>query len=592
MLWSLRNRLIVAYLFIALVPVLLTAVLTLFFATLLYRQFGGYILSQDLRRRVNIVEAGGEQIASALEHAPPSMQEQVAEKIISDQEHTVYDSDLPGLTIEITPQSAHSSKIPAGPKRSFAGFVQQDKRLFLVSVRAVKSPYGERIIHLRAPITSSFLSSLAPELGSVQLVLLDLSAANPADTLELSGQKYQTATTIFDRHRILQSATGFWDADVSGVTRFEALVEGTDGRAQTYRPVLARFTTRPSQLNSMMFASVGDLGLVYVYTLGVLAVLFFLVEIAALITGVVMTRRITSAVDGLYRATQFVQNRDFSHRVKIESRDQLGVLGESFNLMVGDISNFIEEQKRHQRLENEISIAREVQSQLFPQKLPAIQGVQLEAVCKAARMVSGDYYDFIQLNPTTLAIAVADISGKGISAALLMASLQASLRSLLLAPGCITQSTGELVAQLNNHLVRNTGDDRFATFFIAIYDSSSRILRYTNAGHLPAFCICDGAAVSLEEGGMVLGVVEDYVYEEGKHLVPKHAMLVGYSDGLIEPENVYGEEFGIHRLRDAAIRLHNGSPRTVALGLMQAADEWAGTPEQADDMTVIVARME
>src|SRR5215468_1204189 len=592
LLWSLRNRLIVAYLFIALVPVLLTAVLTIFFATLLYRQFGGYILSQDLRRRVNIVEAGGEQIAAALQHAAPSMQEQVAEKIISDQEHTVYDNDLPGLTIEITERSTHSSKIPGGPKRSFAGFVQQGKQLYLVSVRAVKTPYGERIIHLRAPITPSFLSSLAPELGPVQLVLLGPSAADSTDTLKLSGQKYQTAATIFDRRRILQAATGFWDADVSGVTRFEALVEGADGRAQVSRPVLARFTTRPSQLNSMMFASVGDLGLVYVYTLGVLAVLFLLLEIAALVTGVVMTRRITSAVDGLYRATQYVQSRDFSQRVRIESRDQLGVLGESFNLMVGDISNFIEEQKRHQRLENEISIAREVQSQLFPQKLPAIQGVQLEAVCKAARMVSGDYYDFIQLTPTKLAIAVADISGKGISAALLMASLQAALRSQLLAPGSADLATGELVSRLNNHLVRNTGDDRFATFFIAIYDSASRILRYTNAGHLPAFCICDGAAVSLEAGGMVLGVVEDYVYEEGKHLVPKCAMLVGYSDGLIEPENVYGEEFGIHRLRDAAIRLHNETPRAVALGLMQSADEWAGTPEQADDMTVIVARME
>src|SRR5215470_12506480 len=333
LLWSLRNRLIVAYLFIALVPVLLTAVLTIFFATLLYRQFGGYILSQDLRRRVNIVEAGAEQIAAALEHASPSVQEQVAEKIISDQEHTVYDNDLPGLTIEITERSTHSSKIPGGPKRSFAGFVQQGKQLYLVSVRAVKTPYGERIIHLRAPITPSFLSSLAPELGPVQLVLLGPSAADSTDTLKLSGDQYQTAATIYDRHRVLQASTGFWDVDVSGVTRFEAVVEGTDGRAQMSRPVLARFTTRPSQLNSMMFASVGDLGLVYVYTLGVLAAFSLLLEIAALITGVVMTRRITSAVDGLYRATQYVQSRDFSHRVKIESRDQLGVLGESFNLM-------------------------------------------------------------------------------------------------------------------------------------------------------------------------------------------------------------------------------------------------------------------
>ena len=592
LLWSLRNRLIVAYLFIALVPVVLTTVLAISFATLLYRQFGGYILSQDLRRRVNIIEASSDQIAAALQHARSEMKEEIAERVISDQEHFVYDKDLPGLTIEITEHSSLFSKLPGGDKRGFAGFLQKEKRLYLISLRMVKTPYGERFIHLRAPVTSSFLSSLALELGPVQLLLLDPSAATSTDTLELSGQKYQTAATIFDRSRALPPGHGFWDTDVSGLTRFEALVETADGIIKPPRPVVAKFTTRPSQLNSMMFASVGDLGLVFVYFLGVLAVVFFLLEIAALVTGVMLTRRITSAIDGLYRATQFVQSGDFSHRVKIESRDQLGVLGESFNHMTGSISALIEEQKQYLRLENEISIAREVQNQLFPQRLPAIPGVQLEAVCKAARMVSGDYYDFIQLNPTTLAIAVADISGKGISAALLMASLQAALRSLLLAPGCITQSTAELVSRLNNHLVRNTGDDRFATFFIAIYDSSTRILRYTNAGHLPAFCICDGAAVALEAGGMVLGVVEDYAYEEGKHLVPKQAMLVGYSDGLIEPENAYGEEFGIRRLRDAAIRLHHEPPRAVALGLMQAADEWAGAPEQADDMTVIIARME
>ncbi len=592
LLWSLRNRLIVAYLFIALVPVVLTAVLAIFFATLLYRQFGGYILSQDLQRRVNIIEAGTEQILAAMEHASPSMKEEIAEKIISDQEHAVYDKDLPSLTIEITGHSSLFSKLPENYKKGFAGFVQREKRLYLVCLRSVKTPYGERFVHLRAPVNTAFLSSLAFELGPVQLVMLEPSSTASSETLELSGQKYQTAATVSDRRRTLPDPHGFWDMDVSGVTRFEALVEGADGDLRSSRPVLARFTTRPSQLNSRMFASVGDLGLVYVYTLGVLAAAFFLLEIAALITGVVLTRRITTAIDGLYQATVHIQNEDYSHHVKIQSRDQLGMLGESFNLMTDSIRNSIEEQKRHQRLENEISIAREVQNQLFPQKLPAVPGVNIEAVCKAARMVSGDYYDFIQLSPTKLAIAVADISGKGISAALLMASLQAALRSQLLAPGSADISTGELVSRLNNHLVRNTGDDRFATFFISIYDSATRILRYTNAGHLPSFCICDGAAVALEEGGMVLGVVEDYEYAEGKHLVPKNSTLVGYSDGLIEPENVYGEEFGIHRLRDAEIRLHNGSPRAIALGLMQAADEWAGTPEQADDMTVIVARLE
>src|SRR5207302_9086894 len=184
------------------------------------------------------------------------------------------------------------------------------------------------------------------------------------------------------------------------------------------------------------------------------------------------------------------------------------------NQMTSSIGTLIEEQNKRQRLENEISIAREVQNQLFPSTLPSVPGVEIEAICKAARSVSGDYYDFIQLSPTHVAIAIADISGQGISAALLMASLQAALRSQVLVDGSDRMSTAELVSRLNKHLVRNTGDDRFATFFIAVYDSATRNLRYTNAGHLPSFLICKDSALHLDMGGMVLGVVAVYTNAE------------------------------------------------------------------------------
>ncbi|PYU06894.1 MAG: hypothetical protein DMG33_06565 [Acidobacteria bacterium] len=259
--------------------------------------------------------------------------------------------------------------------------------------------------------------------------------------------------------------------------------------------------------------------------------------------------------------------------------------------MTSSIGSLIQEQKQRQRLENELTIAREVQTQLFPQTFPCVPGVNIEAVCRAARVVSGDYYDFFELTPTQVVLAIADISGKGISAALLMASLQAALRSQMFTPGSENLSTAELVWRLNNHLVRNTGDDRFATFFLAVYDSSRRLLRYTNAGHLPALCVCHGETHRLEAGGMVLGVVENYQYEEGSHVVAPGTLLIGYSDGLIEPENVYGEQFGIHRLEQAAIRVQGAALRAVVDSLMSAAEEWAGTPEQADDMTVIVARL-
>ena len=224
----------------------------------------------------------------------------------------------------------------------------------------------------------------------------------------------------------------------------------------------------------------------------------------------------------------------------------------------------IEEQKQRQRLENEISIAREVQNQLFPKRLPSVPGVEMEAICKAARSVSGDYYDFIQMSPTHIAVAIADISGKGISAALLMASLQAALRSQLLTGWAArTWEPAELVSRLNKHLVRNTADDRFATFFIAVYDSATRTMRYTNAGHLPSFLLSE-RAVHLDKGGMVLGVYEECTMRKILLMVPPDAVFIGYSDGLVEPENVYGEEFGMRRLQEAAVRVQGASPSSVA----------------------------
>jgi len=380
------------------------------------------------------------------------------------------------------------------------------------------------------------------------------------------------------RNRTLQDPMFWIDTPVNVVSSFDAVFVARDGKVEMSRPVLAVFNARPLQLSRRIFATLGELRGSYLLLLIVVGVVFLLIEAAALATGIVLTRRITRAVADLYRGTQYVQAMDFSHRVQIEKRDQLGELGESFNRMTGSISQLIEEENKRRRLEDEISIAREVQNQLFPSTL-------------AARSVSGDYYDFIQLSPTHIAIAIADISGKGISAALLMASLQAALRSQMLSEGSERLSMAELVSRLNKHLVRNTGDDRFATFFIAIYDSATRTLRYTNAGHLPAFLICSGNAEQLDKGGMVLGVVEDYLYEEGSLTVGSGALLIGYSDGLIEPENVYGEEFGIRRLQEAAVRLQGAAPLMVAESLMAAAEEWAGTPEQADDMTVIVARL-
>ncbi len=593
LLWSLRNRLIVAYLFIAVVPILLVLTFVFFAGRLLYSQLGSYLLYEDLQQRVSMISDIAEHIAAAHETLPPSISQAESEKILAAQSHAVHDRELLGLTIEFSDDPALLHKLTEPSRRAFAGMLQQGESLSLVSLRSIPSPTGSRIVILRVPVTPEFLATVAPDLGAIQLNLMrQYSESKSANVIYSSGGvQYEAARRIVARNRALQAAGPLIDPAINVVSRLDAVYLNS-GNVERSWPVLVVFSARPSKLNGRMLGSLGELREFYLVLFGTLAVVFFLIEIAALITGIVLTRRITSAIADLYEATQFVQAGDLTHRVRIDRRDQLGILGESFNLMTGSISGLIEEQKQRQRLENELAIASEVQNQLFPQKLPAIPGVEIQAICKAARTVSGDYYDFIQLGPTQLAIAIADISGKGISAALLMASLQAALRSQLLAPGSVALSTAELVARLNLHLVRNTAEDRFATFFIAVYDSSTRVLRYTNAGHLPSFLVSPDATAYLDKGGMVLGVVDEYAYEEGRVTVPPNSLLVAYSDGLVEPENVFGEEFGIRRLQDATVRVRNGAPLAVAESLMTAAEEWAGTPEQADDMTVVVARLQ
>ncbi len=598
LLWSLRNRLIVAYLFIAVVPILLIMTFVVLAGNFLYSQLGAYLLYEDLHRRIEMMTDIGQHIAAAHDYLPKGVSEEESERVLAAQSKTVHDSELPELKIDFSNDVGQLQsllqELKTPGRRYFSGLLQRDGTLSLVSMRLLGDTDNRRMVRLRVQMTPALLATVAPDLGAIQLNLTEpYTSGEPTGVIYSTNQeKYQTIKPIIARDRTLQPA-GFWlEPSVNVVSRLEdAASIGPNGAVGKPNPVFAVFSARPTRLNGRMFSTLGELRDSYRLLFVVFAVVFLLIWIAAFITGVVLTRQITKAIADLYHATQYVQSGDLTHRVRIERRDQLGVLAESFNLMTGSISGLIEEQKKRQRLENEISIAREVQSQLFPHVLPKVPGVDIQAICKAARSVSGDYYDFIQLSPTHIAIALADISGKGISAALLMASLQAALRSQLLTAGSEMTSTAELVARLNRHLVRNTGDDRFATFFIAVYDSESRTLRYTNAGHLPSFLISKDGPVQLSKGGMVLGVMEDCCYDEEMVHVKENSILVLYSDGLVEPENVYGEEFGIKRLQQAAVYVQASPPKVVAESLMTAAEEWAGTPEQADDMTVIVARL-
>jgi sigma-B regulation protein RsbU (phosphoserine phosphatase) len=240
-------------------------------------------------------------------------------------------------------------------------------------------------------------------------------------------------------------------------------------------------------------------------------------------------------------------------------------------------------------LENELAVAREVQAQLFPKERPSIAGVAIDAICRPAQIVSGDYYDFLPLGPSRLGIALADISGKGISAALLMASLQAALRSQATLNGQGPTGTAEVVTRLNQHLYRSSSDERFATFFYGVYDAVTHRLQYTNAGHPPPLYFAGNRIQRLETGGTVLGMFEDGVYEQETIEIAEHSVLFAYSDGLIEIENAAGEEFGLQRMIEVMLRHLDSPPHATIEALATAAEQWSGTTERSDDLTIVVA---
>ncbi len=593
LLWSLRNRLIVVYVFIAVIPIILLLTLAVQAGQIMYSQFGAYLLYHDIHDKIQLLNDSSEDVAAAEATLPAAVDETVAEKALEKQILDARGKELPGLTVNFRVDPAFFQKIKEAKGRSFAGLVQTGSQLRLMGIHEVDTPRGVRVVELSVPVTSEFLEHLSTSLGQIDVTLWQRVESDRDGSAVRIGNKnyYRAIRRVRTHERVLPEASSWMDPVVDGFSQMEATYLTPEGAVEHGHPVFAFFKARSTQLNHLILASLGDLSTAQQFKLEIVAIFFLLIEIAALVIGVVLTRAITRTVSDLYRATQYVQEGNFSHKVQVKRRDQLGVLGDSFNSMTSSINRLIDEQKQLQRLENEISIASEVQNQLFPRNLPHVEGVEVEAICRAARTVSGDYYDYIQLGPTHVAFAIADISGKGISAALLMASLQAALRSQLLTPGGESISTAELVARLNKHLVINTGDDRFATFFVAIYDTASRTLRYTNAGHLPGFCLSEGRTIYLHKGGIVLGVVEDYEFEEEKIDVPPDAVLIGYSDGLIEPENAYGEQFGIPRLEAAAQRLRHASPRKIAESLMIATEEWSGSPEQADDMTIVVAKL-
>jgi sigma-B regulation protein RsbU (phosphoserine phosphatase) len=249
------------------------------------------------------------------------------------------------------------------------------------------------------------------------------------------------------------------------------------------------------------------------------------------------------------------------------------------------------EAARRERINRELEIAREVQERFFPQTLPTVDGLDYAGHCRPALGVGGDYYDFLALPSGAFGLAIGDVSGKGIPAALLMATLQASLRGQTLAG---TIDLAALMSNVNRLVYDSSPGNRYATFFYAQFDPASRNLTYVNAGHNAPMLFRGGEprpAMRLEDGGPVIGLLDIAPFRHATVALQPGDLLVAFTDGISEAMNPSDEEWGEERLAAAVAAVRGREASGIVLGLMTAADAFAAGAKQHDDMTIVVVRV-
>jgi HAMP domain-containing protein len=330
---------------------------------------------------------------------------------------------------------------------------------------------------------------------------------------------------------------------------------------------------------------------VMVSILGIAVTLLFF-EALLFYFGIRITTGITAAVRALYRGTRRIAKGDLDTKIDIPNEDELGDLASSFNSMVSAVKKGREEAVLRAHLEAELETARKIQEKFLPHEMPQFHGFEIAGTSIPSKQVGGDYFDFLDLGRDRLGIAIADVSGKGIPAALLMANLQASLHSQALE----TEKIADLAFRINNLLVKSTDSHMFVTFFYGLLDRKRATFTSINAGHNPpVLCRTNKKTQRLTKGGLVLGFQPDQKYEQQSANLKPGDVLVLFTDGITEArapdiKNIEDKLFGENRLVQVIKEHASLSAGEIQAAILQAVTTHTKNTPQEDDITLIVIK--
>lgn len=518
---------------------------------------------------------------------------------------------------------ANAVAFRAGAPLPPAFLLRENDRMWAVQVDSVEG--GARLASVRR-LTSATMARLADEVGcGVQMVgdseagvRFSVAGINASSVPVGAGDDALTARPSFAP--AADAGDAWYETWVLfGGTTLDAFV--LEGSALERQDALLSLQTRAIDLWNTFADGENEVNQVLLAALLALGAAFLLLEALALYFGLRIAGGITHAVGTLHKATQRLAQGDLSATISLPNEDEFGDLADSFNDMTRAIRVAQEQLVQKQRLEQEIATARQIQQRLLPHTMPEFAGYQIAGSSTPSKMVGGDYFDFLPLEGNRLGVAVADVSGKGIPAALLMSNLQASLQGQAIHAGPVSI----MVGRMNELLSRSTDDHMFATFFYTVLEGDTGRLVGVNAGHEPALVVrANGSVERLESGGLILGMLPGQTYRECEVTLDPGDVFVLYTDGITEAmgpgtripglEDFAGSEsshaprtedddgdddedeeittnfFEEHRLRDVVVSRRHDSAEAIRRAVLRAVEHHTQDIPQSDDITLVVIK--
>lgn len=624
LLWRVRRKLIISYLFIGVVPAILIVTFFVLSGLLLFANLSSYLIRASLADLADETMSVARLAAVEIEVGAG----QPAVREVLERRAAVTGAEFPGISLAILPVDAARCDTPglvpnasspprlsAGawghvaapalvpgwvPCSGFAGVLAsglpagQTPAGAEVFVRAVAFPEHARGFAVVAdvPVAGLVKSRIEDDTG----IIIGWASLVAPTALPLQGRAGASPAS--------PPEAGNGAADRLWRFPWVALLDYVDWATGKAEPLTVNIGLSVRAIYQRLSASQASLGgtrtfgdLLLVLLLFVSG-LFLIIEVGALVMGLALARSITGAVHELFAGTERVRQGDFGHRIPVLANDQLGELANSFNQMTGSIEDLLRQAAEKKRLEEEMRLAREIQMSLLPRGPLLIPGISVSALCVPAREVGGDYYDILPLADGRYGLLIADVSGKGMSAALYMAEL----KGLILSLSQIHLSPRDLLISANRLISRHLDSRSFITMTYAVIDPAAGVMTYARAGHTPLLYLpggdgADGRAQILIPDGLVLGLrIDDgerfdaLLVESTLRLVSGD-LLVLFTDGISEAMNDHADCFGESQLADL-IEEHGHLPiGELRERILREITAFVGGAPQHDDMTMILLKV-